>query len=616
MTNQEYISWKTFTRLAKTCLVPSKEFKLVAEFLSSTGTITYINDQSSDLNQFVVLNPQWLSNAMASIVTFKHSIIKSGKLFKNDIPILFKQYSPKLQQQLLGFLEKYKIIIYMKNKNYYLVPSFLDEKYPDELANYWPNTLPEPRNFFEHGKNYIFRFLPLGFITQVIGRILLLPNVETLAVWRNGILFRQVEELALLNYIPEQYLLQVRIRFPSFTRIQEVHLLPNLSYIINISFSVLFSNIDSSNWQQSIPCYSCLTNSLYSSSNPKEPHQFPYETCIEAFFNLDYQLACPVCQTSVSLHYLAPEIVFSYIDVILPENLDILEKLGSGGFGIVHRAKLRMNGEWHDTAVKKLKTGSGCSITETFISFVSEITFMRQLLHPNLIQLYGIRLPDKEDPHLSMVMELMPLGDVYSFLQANSKNVEQFSWEFRILMILDAAKGMEYMESNQLVHRDLRTENMLLRSTDVKAPARVKVADFGLARQLISDASTEAGHLIWQYNPPERLDPEVNIYDSYSDIYSFAICMWEMATFQQAWIEFETEERFYKLNSMGLKEMNRWAVTGAISHDDLRPTIPADAPPALQTLIAKCWVKDRVKRPSFAHIVKTLTALLAELQVV
>ena len=47
--------------------------------------------------------------------------------------------------------------------------------------------------------------------------------------------------------------------------------------------------------------------------------------------------------------------MFSYVDVISPDDLHILDKLGSGGFGIVYHAKLRINDEWVDTAVKQLK---------------------------------------------------------------------------------------------------------------------------------------------------------------------------------------------------------------------------------------------------------------------
>ena len=77
----------------------------------------------------------------------------------------------------------------------------------------------------------------------------------------------------------------------------------------------------------------------------------------------------------------------------------------------------------------------------------------------------------------STVMEFMPGGDFLSYLrkkgaQLNSKKLLRFS--------IDAAAGMEYLESKNCIHRDLAARNCLISSDD----STLKISDFGMSREV------------------------------------------------------------------------------------------------------------------------------------
>ena len=136
-----------------------------------------------------------------------------------------------------------------------------------------------------------------------------------------------------------------------------------------------------------------------------------------------------------------------------------------------------------------------------------------------------------------------------------------------------------------------------------------QLADFGLARQIIND-SNECGHEIWIYNPPERLIE--NKYDIMSDVYSFAICMWEIATRSVPYAELEENDKYYKIIDKNNKFVDLIKVKNAICAG-LRPTfndVDDGCPPEYIELIEECWSTNRDDRPTFAEILSRLRKIL------
>ena len=557
------------------------------------------------LDDFVVINPQWLTSIMASVVTFQHSFIKNGILDPKNIPHVFKQHPSKLRGTILTFLEKYKIILHLSKKNLYLVPSLLPETIPtDEILLHWkyiPNEEDAIR-IVEQGKNYKFSFLPMGFVPQLLGRVVLVENAEVLVCWRNGFLFKRLEELAFITFDPIEYFLTVRVRFPSELDKSQIVLLSILTGLISSTIQVLYNSPDENFLKQTIPCSHCLSKQKEEGATIVE---FVFADCVAAVMQSKTSLLCG--NDEVPLHQLAPESVFCSVPIVKAGDITIETKLGQGGFGAVYKGAVRHGVEWKPVAIKELShqidNQNENRMVTKFTEFMTEVSFMRQISHPNIVQLYGVQI----EPCLRMIMEIIPHGDLSKLLQKGSR--VPLCWELRLSFALDIAAAMAYFDSNHFVHRDLRTENILVHSLDAKDPVRAKLADFGLARQIIKD-SNECGHEIWIYNPPERLAE--NKYDIKSDVYSFAICMWEIATRSIPYAELEDNDEFYKIVNADHKFVDLIKVKNAICKG-LRPTldnVEPGCPPEYVELIEECWSGDREARPSFENIHKKLAEII------
>jgi len=222
---------------------------------------------------------------------------------------------------------------------------------------------------------------------------------------------------------------------------------------------------------------------------------------------------------------------------------------------------------------------------------------------------------------MGMVLELLPNGDLYGFLHPKHPQNNQmqtyitpsaFPWNLRLLIALDIAKGMFVLHSHSpsIIHRDLRSPNIFLHSLDENASVRAKVADFGLARIV---APTVSGTLTtWQWLAPEVLGMTANKgYGSPSDVYSYAICCWEIATGGFPFDEFNDDPRFSTNSEFSLNLLKEEIA------NDLRPTLlpgvdkeslveGVNMPSDFRELIEECWATEPSIRPSFAEILDRL----------
>ncbi|CAI8050077.1 Ephrin type-A receptor 8 (Fragment) [Geodia barretti] len=151
-------------------------------------------------------------------------------------------------------------------------------------------------------------------------------------------------------------------------------------------------------------------------------------------------------------------------------------------------------------------------------SFMKEMTIMSQMMHPNIVRLYGIVSEDVPSPWI--VLEYMEHGDLKSFLTKNERSVQQM-----VKYMVDVAMGMHYISERGLVHRDLAARNVLVGANEI-----CKVADFGLLRAIPRDLSVyTASHSIpspIRWMPPESIIDRA--FSAASDVWSFGVLVWEM----------------------------------------------------------------------------------------
>ncbi|KMT16275.1 hypothetical protein BVRB_3g054260 [Beta vulgaris subsp. vulgaris] len=258
---------------------------------------------------------------------------------------------------------------------------------------------------------------------------------------------------------------------------------------------------------------------------------------------------------------------------IMWEDLTIGEQIGQGSCGTVY------HGLWYGSDVA-IKVFSKQEYSEDVIlSFRQEVSLMKRLRHPNILLFMGaVTSPQR----LCIVTEFLPRGSLFRLLQRSTAKLD---WRRRIHMALDIARGMNYLHncSPPIVHRDLKTSNLL-----VDKNWMVKVADFGLSRvKHETYLTTRTGKGTPQWMAPEVLRNERS--DEKSDIYSFGVILWELATQKIPW-----------------EHLNAMQVIGAVGFMNQRLDIPDDVDSRWTSIIESCWDSDPQKRPSFQELLEKL----------
>ena len=195
-----------------------------------------------------------------------------------------------------------------------------------------------------------------------------------------------------------------------------------------------------------------------------------------------------------------------------------LNRIEEGTFGIVYRARDLASEQI--VAIKKLKLErerEGFPITS-----LREITALMKLNHPNVVKLREM-VVGKELEDVYIVMEFVE-HDLRGLLELTNSSTLQLS-EIKTIM-MQILSAVAYMHDNWIVHRDLKTSNILFTNA-----GQAKIADFGLARSWSSDVS-ESGSLtpvvvtLW-YRAPEVLLGDVE-YTSAIDVWSVGCIFGEL----------------------------------------------------------------------------------------
>ncbi|XP_041069746.1 tyrosine-protein kinase receptor TYRO3 isoform X1 [Carcharodon carcharias] len=281
-------------------------------------------------------------------------------------------------------------------------------------------------------------------------------------------------------------------------------------------------------------------------------------------------------------------------DIFIHERqLELGRTLGRGEFGSVKEAYLKMeDGSSQKLAVKMLKTEINAS--GDIEEFLREAACMKEFNHPNVIKVIGVSLQSRAHRRLPVPMVLLPFmkhGDLRTYLVLSRLGDQPVDIPVQNLLnfMIDIVKGMEYLSSKNFVHRDLATRNCML-----DQDMHVCVADFGLSRKLYSGDYYRQGStskLPVKWIALESLAD--NVYTVHSDVWSFGVTMWEIATRGQTpYPGVENAEIYdYLIRGHRLKQ-------------------PPDCIDELYKLMHKCWHTDPKLRPSFESLRTSLESLL------
>ncbi|KAG6667790.1 uncharacterized protein LOC122316439 [Carya illinoinensis] len=280
------------------------------------------------------------------------------------------------------------------------------------------------------------------------------------------------------------------------------------------------------------------------------------------------------------------------LQIISNADLEELKELGSGTFGTVYHGKWRGT----DVAIKRIKKscfqGNSSEQERLIKDFWREARILSTLHHPNVVAFYGV-VPDGPEGTLATVTEFMASGSLRNVLLRKDRVLDR---QKRLIIAMDAAFGMEYLHLKNIVHFDLKCDNLLVNLRDPERPI-CKVGDFGLSRikrnTLVSGGVR--GTLPWM--APELLNGSSSRVSEKVDVFSFGIVMWEILTGEEPYAN-----------------MHCGAIIGGIVNNTLRPPIPKRRDPEWKKLMEECWSPDPTARPSFTEITNRLrdmsTALL------
>ncbi|OIW21118.1 hypothetical protein TanjilG_29774 [Lupinus angustifolius] len=280
---------------------------------------------------------------------------------------------------------------------------------------------------------------------------------------------------------------------------------------------------------------------------------------------------------------------FSTLQLIKNEDLEELRELGAGTFGTVYHGKWRGT----DVAIKRIKkscfTGRSSEQERLTVEFWREADILSKLHHPNVVAFYGV-VQDGPGGTLATVAEFMVDGSLRHVLLRKDRYLDRRK---RLIIAMDAAFGMEYLHAKNIVHFDLKCDNLLVNLKDPLRPI-CKVADFGLSKikrnTLVSGGVR--GTLPWM--APELLNGGSNKVSEKVDVFSFGIVLWEILTGEEPYAN-----------------MHYGAIIGGIVNNTLRPTIPSYCDHEWRILMEQCWAPNPAVRPCFTEIARRLREMSA-----
>ncbi|KAH9406222.1 Dedicator of cytokinesis protein 2, partial [Tyrophagus putrescentiae] len=188
---------------------------------------------------------------------------------------------------------------------------------------------------------------------------------------------------------------------------------------------------------------------------------------------------------------------------------------------------------------------------------VTDIRHLRQISHPNIVAFMGT-----SPSCYCIVMELCPYGQLYELL----KSGRQIPPGLIVEWARQIASGMHYLHHHRIIHRDLKSPNVLISFNDT-----LKISDFGTSRRWTDDRSTKmtfAGTVAWMAPEIIRNEPcseKVNVW-------SFGVLLWELLHCE-----------------IPYRDVDSSAIIWGVGSNSLTLPVPATCPPPFAALLAICW---------------------------
>lgn len=254
------------------------------------------------------------------------------------------------------------------------------------------------------------------------------------------------------------------------------------------------------------------------------------------------------------------------IGEVLGNRYEILEKIGEGGMAVVYKARCNKLNRY--VAVKILKNEFADN-EEIVSKFKREATAIATLSDNNIVNILDVGTQDSLN---YIVMEYVNGKTLKEVI----KQFGKLNYETAVSIGIQIAKALECAHKNNIIHRDVKPQNILVTETGV-----IKVTDFGIAKSSTSATLTNTTTIMGSahYFSPEQA--KGSMVDARTDLYSLGVVLYEMVTGK---LPFEADSPV----TIALKHIQE----EVIAPKELNPKVPE----SLSKLIVKAMEKDPNKR--------------------
>ena len=267
-----------------------------------------------------------------------------------------------------------------------------------------------------------------------------------------------------------------------------------------------------------------------------------------------------------------------------------IKQIGQGSYGVVYSGEFRGN----RVAIKKIKPTTR-DHDLVLNEFEKEVAMLDKFRSDHLIHFYGASFFPE---NICMVTELAEFGSLQTLISEGDKMKPRL--KMRVKMLLDCVRGIHYLHSNGILHRDIKPDNFLVISLDESDGINCKMTDFGSSRNinlLMTNMTFTKGIGTPAFMAPEILNRKY--YKMPADIYSFAVTMLEVMIWGDAFPP--SEFKF------------PWMIADFISSGNRPQSIEKVDNLRMKMTIVRSWSQDPHHRLSIEEIMDQMVSLINEI---